>query len=306
MPTLKQLRYFDAVARLGHFGRAADLCSVTQPALSMQIKELETELGVRLLERLHDGARLTAAGNEIADRAAGVLAAMQDLVQTARQSRGPLSGPLRFGVIPSVAPYLLPGLLPLLRRDFPDLSLQIRETQTAPLLQELKDGRLDLLLLALPIEEKGVQTLHLFDDPFMLAVPAATPDPQQPDTPAELLRDEPLLLLEEGHCFRDQALAFCQLRNIGQTDTFGASTLATVIQMVANGMGVTFLPEMAVPVESHTENIRLLAMDAPAPSREIGLAWRRSAPGAVGYELLGHTIREAHTVLKTSLPVAAA
>lgn len=294
MPTLKQLRYFNALARCGHFGRAAEACSVTQPALSMQIKALEEELGTPLFERLPEGARLTGAGAEIAGRAAAILTDMHDLADLAQSRAGALTGPLNLGVIPSVAPYLLPPLLPALRADFPALQLSIRETQTDTLLRELSDGTLDLLLLALPIDQSEIETLPLFQDPFILAVPKDFDTGKNLRLPAELIRHERLLLLEEGHCFRDQALAYCQLREVGQVDTFGASTLTTVVQMVAGGLGITFLPQMAVPVESRNPDVRLVALEAPAPFRDIGLAWRRSSPRKAEFRAFGKSVLAAH------------
>lgn len=294
MPTLKQLRYFDAVARHGHFGRAAESCAISQPALSMQIKEMEAELGTPLFERLHDGARLTRTGALVATRAAAILTDMQELADAARQDAQPLSGALNLGVIPSVAPYLLPPLLPMLRREYPDLQLNIRESQTDNIVEELGDGTLDLLLLALPIDHAGIETLPLFKDPFVLAVPADFDSGKSLRVPSDLIREERLLLLEEGHCFRDQALAYCELRKAGKIDTYGASTLTTVVQMVANGMGVTFLPEMAVPVESRNPGIRLMRLEAPEPHREIGLCWRRSSPRREEFEAFGEVVKAAN------------
>ncbi|MEM7743804.1 MAG: LysR substrate-binding domain-containing protein [Pseudomonadota bacterium] len=293
MPTIKQLRYFDAVARQGHFGQAALSCSVSQPALSMQIQDLEAELGVVLLERLSTGARLTEAGQDVARRAAEILVDLRDLGDAARQHRAPLSGPLSLGVIPSVAPYMLPPLLPRVRRDFADLELRIRESQTEHILAELRDGTLDALLLALPIEGREIEVLPLFDDPFVLATPAGHPLSHHVRVDPDLIGRERILLLEEGHCFREQALSFCQLRQVGDIDTFGASTLATVVQMVANGMGVTLLPEMAIPVEGRNPAIALHRFEAPEPHREIGLVWRRTSPRRSDFEALGAMIRSA-------------
>ncbi len=278
MVTLKQLRYFEAVARLGHFGRAADHCAVTQPALSMQIRELESALGTTLIERRHKAVQLTEKGREVARRARRILAEVQDLSDFARQSAGPLAGPLRLGVIPSLAPYALPPLLPALRTAYPSLDLHIRETQTEPLVGELLDGDLDLLFLALPVAHSEVETIRLFEDRFLLAVPADRPPKGRVRATPELLVGERLLLLEEGHCLRDQALAFCSLRQIDAIDTFGATSLSTIVQMVANGLGMTLLPEISTKLEVRDDRVRLMRFSEPEPRRVIGLAWRRTSP----------------------------
>ncbi|MEM8974857.1 MAG: hydrogen peroxide-inducible genes activator [Pseudomonadota bacterium] len=304
MISLKQLRYFSAVARHGHFGRAAEFCNVTQPALSMQIRELEKELNIELFERRQQGVRLTEAGQEILDRAQSVLNAVRDLSDYAHHHNQLLTGTLRFGVIPSIAPYVLPPLLPKLRDLYPGLDLRIRETLTENLVDELIDGQLDLLLLALPIEHAEIETFELFEDRFLLASPVGW----QPDKPPsssrsgpkrkrtdlraspELLEDGRLLLLEEGHCLRDQALAFCQLRQVDNLDTFGASSLSTIVQMVANGMGLTLLPEMSVPVETRHGDVQVIPFEAPEPSRTIGLAWRKSSPRKPDFKSIGEMV----------------
>ena len=297
MPTLKQLRYLDALGRRGHFGRAAEDCAVTQPALSMQIRELEAELGATLIERLPGGARLTEIGAEVAARSARVLSDVRDLADVARKAQADLGGVLTLGVIPSIAPYLLPPLLPMVRAAYPDLSLRIRESQTQQIVDELLDGTLDLLLLALPIENREIETVTLFDDPFVLAVPAAHQISAKVRITPDLIGRERVLLLEEGHCFRDHALAFCQLRKVGDIDTYGASTLATVVQMVAGGMGVTLLPQLAVEVEGRNPGISLHRFDAPEPARQIGLAWRRTSPRKEHFATLGKLIAQANAAM---------
>jgi LysR family transcriptional regulator, hydrogen peroxide-inducible genes activator len=209
--TLKQLRYFDALAREQHFGRAAESCAVTQPALSMQIQELEASLGLALVERTRSGVKLTPKGEVIAQRAQRLLNDARDLIDYAKQSAGVLSGTLRLGVIPSIAPYLLPPLLPLLRQHYPDLVLHVRETQTQPLTDELTEGKLDVLLLALPIKHPDIETRAIFDDRFFLAMPNSTKMTGRVRATKELVEGDRLLLLEEGHCLRDQALTFCRL-----------------------------------------------------------------------------------------------
>lgn len=293
MVSLKQLKYFDAVARTGHFGKAAERCSVTQPALSMQVQELEKFLGVQLLERGRNGVILTEGGKEIAQRAARVLADVRDIVDLARRQGDVLSGPLRLGVIPSVAPYILPQLLPMLRNQVPELDLQIRESQTKTLIGELADGQLDLLLLALPIEHPDLETIRLFDDRFLLAMATSHRISNRVKATPDLLENDRLLLLEEGHCMRDQALAFCNLRRIENINTFGASSLSTLVQMVANGLGMTLLPELAVPFETRRGDIHLMRFADPEPQRVIGLAWRKSSPRKRHFIELGQMITAA-------------
>lgn len=305
MISLRQLRYFDAVARLGHFGRAAEHCAVTQPALSMQIREMEQSLGVQLLERRPKGVRLTAAGSEIARRAARILAEMRDLKDYAAQAGKPLCGALNLGVIPSVAPYLLPPLLPLVQSEYPDLDLSIRETQTHHLVQQLAEGTLDLLFLALPIEHTEVETFSLFEDRFLLAVPPGWPIDTKLRATPELVKADRLLLLEEGHCLRDQALSFCELRQIDSINTFGASSLSTIVQMVANGMGMTLLPEISIDLETRHQKIGLMRFAEPEPSRTLGLAWRTSSPRKNDYMEIGRLILQAARK-NAALPLAAA
>ncbi len=293
MVSLRQLRYFVTVARTGHFGAAAEQCAVTQPALSMQIQELEHELGLQLLERGRKRAELTAGGREIAARAARVLADVRDLVDSARSLSDGFSGPLRFGAIPSIAPYMLPQLLPLIRARYPDLDLHLRETQTQRLLEELVDGDLDLVLLALPVEHAGVETLSLFEDRFLLAVPASRPIAKNVRATPDLLREDRLLLLEEGHCLREQALAFCHLRQVESIDTFGASSLSTIVQMVSNNLGLTLLPELSLELEAKRGDIRLMRFTNPEPQRIIGLAWRETSPRKREFAALGDLILQA-------------
>jgi LysR family transcriptional regulator, hydrogen peroxide-inducible genes activator len=293
MISLKQLKYFDAVVRTGHFGKAAEQCAVTQPALSMQIQEMEKDLGMPLLERGRNGVITTEAGREIAGRAARILGEVRDIVDFARRQSETLAGPLHFGVIPSVAPYLLPALLPLIRGKFPDLDLSLRETQTQHLVDELLDGGLDLLLLALPVEHAEVETMKLFTDRFLLAMPKSRRIASRIRATPDLLKQDRLLLLEEGHCLRDQALAFCSLRRVDNIDTFGASNLSTLVQMVANGLGFTLLPQLAIDLEGRRGDIKLMRFADPEPRRVIGLAWRKSSPRKRHYVDLGRIIAQA-------------
>ncbi len=293
MVSIKQLRYFDAVVRIGHFGRASEYCAVSQPALSMQVKNLENELGVQLLERQPQGVKPTKVGLEIAQRGMKILSDARDLRDFAHHRQNVLSGELHLGVIPSIAPYALPPLLPLLREKYPDANLHIRESQTEGLLRELQDGTLDVLLAALPIEQPNMETIRLFEDPFVLAAPADYDAKGRVTVTPDLLKDQRLLLLEEGHCLRDQALSFCQLQQIGNINTYGASTLSTIVQMVANGMGMTLLPKMSLALESRNQNVRLLRFSDPEPSRTVGLIWRSTSPRKRDFVEFGKLVVEA-------------
>ncbi|MGB1390325.1 MAG: hydrogen peroxide-inducible genes activator [Paracoccaceae bacterium] len=291
--TIRQLRYFNALAQTGHFGQAAELCAVSQPALSMQIKELESELGAPLVERRPSGAQLTPLGREIAQRANEILILTQGLSDLAESRARVLSGALSLGVIPTIAPYLLPATLNEIRRSYPDLDLRIRETRTETLVADLLSGALDLLLLALPVDHPEVETLELLTDSFMLAAPQTGPTPTQVLSADDLLQESRILLLEEGHCFRDHALEVCEMHRRGEIDTLGASSLATIVRMVANGMGVTLLPKISVDTETRGLDLRLLDFPDPAPSRSIGLAWRKSSPRKRDFEEVGKMIRRA-------------
>ena len=293
MVSLRQLRYLESLAETRHFGHAAEACAVSQPALSMQIKELEDELKVSLVERRKSGIELTEQGEEIARRARTILASVRDLLDYAQHQEGVLSGVLKLGAIPSIAPYLLPAALPELQRRFPALNLQLRETVTANLVRELVTGDLDLILIALPIEDPEVETLYLFDDRFILATRTTKRNRRLRHANADMLADNRLLLLEEGHCLRDQALSYCHMVTPEARDSFGASSLATIVQMVANGYGITLLPEMAVAAEVHLrDDIRLLRFHAPEPKREIGLAWRKTSPRKRDFLQLAELLRE--------------
>ena len=293
MISLRQLRYLEALAQHRHFGRAAQACAVTQPALSMQIRDLEQELGVELVERRAGAIALTEVGLEVARRGERVLAATRDLVDFAHHRGRVLSGRLTLGVIPSLAPYVLPKVLPVLQSRYPDLRIELRETQTKVLVEELMSGDLDLVLLALPIDETEIETIGLFEDPFLLAVPASDPLPANARVTALQIDRQRLILLEEGHCLRDQALAYCGSARGKTPLSLGATSLATVMQMVANGYGVTLVPEVAIDVEVRDERVKLLRFAAPAPGRSVGLAWRRTSPRKVDFVALGQLVVEA-------------
>jgi LysR family transcriptional regulator, hydrogen peroxide-inducible genes activator len=265
---------------------------VTQPALSMQVREFEREIGAELVERRPGEIALTDTGLDVAQRAEHILAATRDLVDFARH-RGLLSGPLRLGIIPTLAPYILPRVLPRLQADYPQLRLEVRETQTKLLLDELSSGALDAVMLALPAEGAEVETLALFDDAFLLAVPAGDVLPARAKVGVADVDQRRLILLEEGHCLRDQALAFCATPRRDAPAGLGATSLATVMQMVANGYGVTLLPEVAIDAEARDARVKLLRFSAPEPARTIGLAWRRTSPRKKDFEALGRLVTQA-------------
>jgi LysR family hydrogen peroxide-inducible transcriptional activator len=293
-PSVRQLEYALAVARERHFGRAARTCGVTQPALSTQIQALEEALGVQLFERSRRGVIVTPAGERALGRAQGALAALDALVEEARGADAALAGPLHLGVIPTVAPYLLPRWLPLVRDAYPELRLFLHEDQTARLLSRLREGALDLLLLALPVEGAGLESLLLFEEPFLLAAPAhhrLARGGRRRVAEGELEGAE-VLLLEEGHCLRDQALSFCQRAGAREGELVRASSLSTLVQMVANGLGVTLLPALSLPVEVHAgDGIALRRFRPPEPSRSIGLVWRKSSARGAAFRHLGHLLR---------------
>ncbi len=297
MITLRQLRYLTALARHRHFGRAAADCAVTQPALSMQVRELEREIGAELVERRPGDIALTDTGRDVAERAEQILAATRDLVDFARH-RDVLSGSLKLGIIPTLAPYVLPRVLPRLQAQYPALRLELRETQTKLLLEELARGELDAAMLALPVEGADVETLVLFDDAFLLAVPAADALPARGRVNVADVDQRRLILLEEGHCLRDQALAFCGAPRRDVPAGLGATSLTTVMQMVANGYGVTLLPEVAIDAEARNACVKLLRFSEPQPGRRIGLAWRRTSPRRKDFEALGKIVREAFGAAK--------
>ena len=263
---------------------------MTQPALSMQIQELEAELGVPLVERRRGEVAFTEIGEEVARRAERVLAATRDIADFARHRGRLLTGRMQLGVIPSIAPYVLPRILPVLQRRYPDLLVELRETQTHGLIEELQRGVLDVIMLALPVADAEIESVRLFDDPFLLAVPSTDNRPDNTLVSEQDIDTRRLILLEEGHCLRDHALAVCS--SVRRDVSLGATSLATVMQMVANGYGITLLPRVAVDVEARDRRVRLLRFDDPAPGRTIGLAWRRTSPRKADFVALGRLMTE--------------
>jgi LysR family hydrogen peroxide-inducible transcriptional activator len=276
---LQDLRYVVALAETRHFARAADTCHVSQPTLSTQIKKLEDELGVVLFERTNKRVTPTAIGQQIIAQARVVLEEATKLQQLAQQGHDPMAGRLQLGVIPTLGPYLVPHLLPRLRQEFPMLKLYLREDLTARLLHQLHAGALDALLLALPIDHTGLESVALFAEPFVLALPREHPLAQKHQVRETDLASAHVLLLEDGHCLRDQALAVCGFPPHGETEVFRASSLETLRQMVAAGVGCTLLPALAAATTSASQHlIALRPFVKPAPHRTIGLVWRHSFP----------------------------
>jgi LysR family transcriptional regulator, hydrogen peroxide-inducible genes activator len=294
--TLKQLRYFDALARHGHFGRAAESCAISQPALSMQIREMEDTLGTPLFERGPRQVRLTGFGIEVSDRVREVLRAVDELGDLARASRDRLAGRLRIGVIPTIAPYLLPAIIGRLTRLNDGLDIRVRETVTPRLIEELGEGRLDTAIVALPVSEPSLVEVPLFSEHFVLVRPGT--DEGKPVPNAEMLREMRLLLLEEGHCFRDQALSFCNIGASAPREILDGSSLSTLVQMVGAGIGVTLIPEMAVAVETRSAPVSIARFRPPEPSRTIGMVWRRSSPLSAQLMRVSDVVRDAADALR--------
>lgn len=280
---LRDLEYFVAVAELGHFGKASERCFCSQPTLSGQLKKLEEELGAALLERFPGGVRLTQLGEQCLPVAREALSAARRIEEFGQAFRDPRSGNLLLAAIPTIGPYLWPVVLPWLQEDYPALQPLLREEQTHRLLESLRDGRVDLGVLALPIEVAGLETLPLWDEPFLLALPSDHPLASQPQVPTSVLEGMELLLLEEGHCLREQALDVCKLHGGRERDGFRATSLETLRQMVRTGTGCTLLPASSARPE---EGLAVLPFSDP-PSRQVGLCWRRVHPRAEFFRTLG-------------------
>ena len=292
--TLKQFRYFEALAQHGHFGHAADASGISQPALSMQIKEMEADLGVALFERGPRHVRLTRFGEEFAPRVRDILRSVDEVSDLARLSQNTLSGRLRIGVIPTIAPYLLPSFIGQLTHDHPTLDLQIRETLTPRLIEELAQGRIDAAIVALPVSEPSFEEVEIFEENFVLIRPDIDADRAVPDA-ADLAKMQ-LLLLEEGHCFRDQALAFCSMRSPLQREGLDGSSLSTLVQLVGAGIGVTLIPDMAVSVETRSANVSVARFKGVQPKRTIGMIWRKTSPLADQFRLISDIVARAAKV----------
>jgi LysR family hydrogen peroxide-inducible transcriptional activator len=301
--TFKQLRYFEALARHGHFGRAADACAISQPALSMQIKELEGELGAALFERGARQVRLTGFGEAFALRVRDILRSVDELQDLARVSQDGLVGRLRIGVIPTVAPYLLPAIIGNLTRTYAGLDLHVRETVTGKLIGELAEGRIDAAIVALPVSEPSFTEVALFAEDFVLVRPGE--DEGKPVPNGETLSKMRLLLLEEGHCFRDQALSFCNRHSALPRELLDGSSLSTLVQMVSAGIGVTLIPEMAVAVETRSAQVSVARFENPKPSRTIGMIWRKTSPLANQLLQISEVVRRSAAVLRKQQKSAA-
>ena len=290
MLTLRQMRYFEALAHARHFGRAAEAVHISQPALSAQIMEMETHLGVKLVERTRGNMLLTPKGEAVLRHIHFVLQEVERLEQTARKGGGTLEGLVRIGIIPTVAPYLVPQLVPILRQNYPMVEIELREAVTDRLVGELAEGRLDAVIAALPIEGDGIETRSLFVDRFFMAM--ARNDSlvlMSPLIETQVDVDR-LLLLEEGHCLRDQALAVCGTAGKRSLVNFGATSMTTLLQMVSHDMGMTLIPEIAIATETIRNDLRIVPFADPQPSREIGLIWRKASARADDMAALAEAI----------------
>ena len=301
LPTIKQLRYFVALDAHLHFGRAADACFVSQSAFSVAIRELETVLAVQLVDRTRKQVTITAIGSEIATQARLCLRDAEALVEIARYQQEPLAGRLNLGVIPTIAPFLLPRFMPPLQREYPRLQLYLQEDVTARLLDGLLAGELDLVLMALPYELRHMEVMTLFRDPFRLA---CRKDSQRVDPHHyrfSRLQQGSVLLLEDGHCLRDHALSACRIRQQEKVSRFAASTLLTLVQMVDADLGITFLPTMAEnsPLLAQTQ-VRTYPLDEKA-YREVGLVWRRGSARSDEFRQLGEFIRQHRPGIRDSV-----
>ena len=290
--TLKQLHYFEHLARSGNFSAAADAVNISQPAISLQIKALEETFGGPLIERNVKGVFLTPLGEEVRRQAADILASVVNLQELAITSESRPPGSTRLGLIPTVAPYLLPHIYPKLKKAFPDYSFAIREGRTNQLVEELLTNQIDIAIMALPLKDQNLLSRSLFVEPFWVAAGPGFSSDGRKQLGGKDLKAHDILLLEEGHCLRDQALAFCQLRQVDNLDTFGASSLSTIVQMVANGMGLTLLPEISVAVEARHGDVQVIPFEAPEPSRTVGLAWRKSSPRKQDFKAIGEMVGE--------------
>ena len=291
---LRDLRYLVALADERHFGKAADRCFVSQPTLSAQVRKLEEYLGVPLVERQPKRVALTPTGEKIVKRARALLQEADAIVDLAKSDRDPLAGPLKLALIPTVGPYLLPHVAGRLRRELPRLKLMLYEYQTETLLEKLRAGEIELGILALPVVPDGLDSAELYEEPFTLAVPASHALADQERVKVDDLRGETLLLLEDGHCLRDQALEVCSRVRVSEAADYRATSLETLRQMVAAGHGVTLLPELAAETPVGTaRGLRIKPFARPAPSRTIGAVWRKSSTRTPAIEAIVETVRTA-------------
>ncbi|WP_250625085.1 DNA-binding transcriptional regulator OxyR [Pinirhizobacter soli] len=289
---IRDLQYLVALAQHRHFGRAADASFVSQPTLSTQIKKLEDELGVSLVERAPRNVLLTEVGAEIARRARGILAEVDQIKSIAQRTRDPESGSLRLGIFPTLGPYLLPHIVPLVRERYPRLELLLREEKSDQILHMLREGSLDAGILALPLHDDSLHTEFLFEESFVLAVPEKHALTQSRKLTMDDLADQSLLLLEDGHCMRDQALEVCHMAGATEKTGFRATSLETLRQMVAANVGITLLPALSVkPPVAQTGQVRLLRFAEPAPSRRIAMVWRKSSAAGAFLQGVADVIR---------------
>jgi LysR family hydrogen peroxide-inducible transcriptional activator len=291
---LRDLRYLVALADERHFGKAAERCFVSQPTLSAQVRKLEEYLGVPLVERQPKRVALTPTGEKVVRRARTLLQEADAIVELARNDRDPLAGSLKLALIPTVGPYLLPHVAGRLRKELPRLKLMLYEYQTEPLLEKLRAGEIDLGVLALPVMLDGLESAELFEEPFTLAVPASHALADHDRVKVDDLRGETLLLLEDGHCLRDQALEVCSRIRVNEAQDYRATSLETLRQMVAAGHGITLLPEMAAETPVGTaRGLRIKPFTRPAPSRTIGAVWRKSTTRAPAISAIVEVVRAA-------------
>ncbi len=300
------MEYFQALADTMHFGRAAEIVGVTQPALSAQIAEMEERLNCRLFERDRRVVRLTEEARLLRPRIARILEELRDIEAIARRGRQAMQGRFRLGIIPTIAPYMLPEALPAIRQRFPELQLELREAMTTTLIDDALNGRLDGFIAAEPLETPALASEKLFEDRFFLAVPAADPSFTSHPVPPESLALDRLMLLEEGHCLREQALAVCGHVKPVAMASYGATSLTTLLQMVSHGLGITLVPEMALEATSTMRDLKLVPFAEPAPARTICLAWRRNSPRGDECRALARAVREIATPGSTDAPSDAA
>lgn len=291
------MRYFDALARTQHFGRAAAEANISQPALSVQIMELEEHLGTKLVERGRGGITITPKGQDVLRHIQAILLEVERLEHTARKNDGALEGLVRIGIIPTIAPYLVPRLVPHLRTDHPLIEIELKEAVTDRLLSDLGARKLDAVIAAIPAEGEGLESCHLFTDRFFMALARNDDDILMSPVDEGKVDMDRLLLLEEGHCLRDQALAVCGAAGRGSLVNYGATSMTTLLQMVSHDMGMTLIPEIAISTETTRNNLRIVPFAEPAPAREIGLVWRKSSARKADIEALARVIKSSAEIV---------